>query len=143
MKELMLGILMDETFARLSATTKNREYCRKEIGKITKKHFQISKRNIVHFNICYAILNEAWQYAQKKFIKKGLEFSNILFIRYLINDYPFLIKRYGLNINHIKKLESKYDLSKHSFRTKCIFNAVMQNIDESIAQYNYRITKCL
>jgi len=141
MKELMLGILMDETFSRLPVTTKNKDFCFKEIKKIAKKHFQISKRDIVYFNLCYSLLNEAWKHSQKKFFENGLEFSNVLFIKYLIEDYPFLIKRYGLNIKHIKKLESKYDLSKHSFRTKCIFNAVMQNIDETIAQYNYRITK--
>jgi len=141
MKELIFGILMDETFSRLPVTTRNKDFCFKEIKKITKKHFQISKRDIVYFNLCYALLNEAWHYSQKKFAANGLEFSNVLFIKYLIEEYPFLLKRYGINIKNIRKLESKYDLSKHVFRTKSIFNAVMQNIDETIAQYNYRITK--
>ena len=138
LREQIIMILFDESLCRLSPKTKAKAYVQKEIKKVTKKHYQISRQNVVEFNNAYTVADLAWRQAQKTFIKHGLEYSTIIFNKLLLEKEPWLIKKFKLNPKSFKKLEDNYLLTEHNFRSLKVLNEVLRCVDIEVCQYNYR-----
>jgi len=142
MRRLMLGIVFDETINRLVDNTKNKDYVKTEIRKVSRKHYSVSKDNIDKFNTAYELMNEAYLTSQRTFIKLGgLEFSNVLLLKFMIEGEPSLVKYFKLNQKHFDKMYNQHDLTKHILRTKKFYNELMKQIDIVIAHYEYNKDK--
>ena len=128
-RQLMISIIYDETINRLPLVTKHKDYVFQEIKKVEHKHFKVAKENHYKFNKAYELANEAWMLSQKDFKDNGLEFSNVLFMKFLRDKEEWLYEYFNLSQKRIDKLEKSYDLTKHSFRSLKIVNTVLQNID--------------
>ena len=137
-KQLVISILYDETMSRLPDTTKHKDFVFQELKKIGRVHFNLVKKDAPRFTKAYELANEAWLLTQNKFLEHGLEFSNVLFMKFLREEEPWLVSHFDLSQKRIDKLEQSYDLTKHGLRTKKILRIVLESIDIVIAQDNYR-----
>jgi hypothetical protein len=135
---LIIGIIYDETINRLPLVTKHKDYVFQEIKKIEQKHYGVAKENHRRFNKAYELANEAWIMSQKDFKDNGLEFSNVLFMKFLRDKENWLYEYFNLSQKRIDKLEKSYDLTKHSFRSLKIVNTVLQNIDIVLSYDSHR-----
>ncbi len=141
MRNLVIGILYDETISRLPLTTRHKDFVFQELKKIERKNMSESMKNNKSFSKAYEIANEAWMLAQRKFKENGLEFSNVLMMKFMRESEPWLNEYFDLSEKRIKKLEDSYDLTKHGFRTKTITRIVLESVNIAIAQHNYREAK--
>ena len=136
-RKTIIGILFDETMCRLKEETKRKKYVNTEIRKVSKKHYNISKKDPIAFNKAYKLASDAFVNAQKKFLGQGVEFSNVIKLKMLIQKEPWLVKYFKLNLKHFEQLEKSYSLDKHIFRTAKVTNALLKEIDVTLARYNY------
>ena len=141
MRNLIIGILYDETISRLPITTRHKDFVFQEIKKIERKNMSQSKKDHKQFNKAYNLANEAWLLAQSKFKENGLEFSNVLMMKFMRESEPWLNEYFNLSEKRIKRLEDSYDLTKHGFRTKTITRTILENVDIVMAHHNYREEK--
>ena len=137
LRKTIIGILFDETICKLEDDTKRKPFVYAEIRKIRKKHYTIAKNDAFLFDRAYNLASDAWVNAQKKFIGKGIEFSNVIKLKMLIQKEPWLVKYFKLNLKHFEQLEKNYSLDKHIFRTAKVTNTILKEIDITLARYNY------
>lgn len=140
-RETIITILIDETMSRLPDKAKRKDYVFKEIRKVHKHHYKYSRQNISLFNKCYTMANEVWLMTQKEFLGHGLEFSNVLMLKFIMQDECWVVKKLKLSYNSFEKLEQSYDLSKHNLRTKKIVNRLLENVDIVMSYEAHRSKK--
>ena len=137
LRKIIIGILFDETICKLEADTKRKPFVNAEIRKIRKKHYVIARKDAFLFSNAYHLASNAWKNTQKKFLGQGVEFSNVIKLQMLIKKEAWLVKYFKLNLKHFEQLEKSYSLDKHIFRTAKVTNALLKEIDVTLARYNY------
>jgi len=141
LKKTIIGILFDETICKLEDDTKRKPFVYAEIRKIRKKHYTIARNDAFLFDKAYHLASSSWYNTQKKFIGRGFEFSKVIKLQMLIKKEPWLVKYFKLNMKHFEQLEKSYSLDKHIFRTAKVTNALLKEIDITLARYNYNKRK--
>ena len=140
-KKLAKCIIFDECWDRLDIVTRMKTNTNFIIRAIHRKNFDNAQEYKQDFNEAYTIANEAWVTAQKKFVENGLMFSNVSYIKIMLEKEPWLIDEFKIEEKRLLKFYSGFDLSKHLYRSMKIHNEVARQLDAAVAQYTYRKTK--
>jgi hypothetical protein len=139
MRKMIIASIYYEIFSKLPDEVKNKPYVFKEIRKVGKKLGNLHDDKYVEFINAYKLADTVWKATQTKFMEQGIEYSTIVFMRELVKREPWMVKYFNINLKKMKKLEDGYNLGKHGFRTVKVVNTLIQELDETLAQYNWRL----
>lgn len=141
MKTLAVGLVVDTFISGLDIKTRKLPYVRKELRKLTKKNHGVARDNGLRINKAFEIANKAWLDAQLEVQRKhkdGLPYSTVYVVKQLL---PYINSYYKLNPKNWEKLYNRYDFKGVTFSSIRVANALLLNIDQEIARYEYNRRK--